>query len=384
MDRPLTSAFGWRISPRALDVGPVALIVVFGGLAIGLKTTATGPSLAELIVALVVTAAALLVRHRSPLLTLAVVLVAVVALNYEPVVTLPLLLALFTVAEYCDRSVVIAAALASAAALIAAEPVHGHGESFPAILSRLAEVGVAVGFGLFVRARADYVSGRQERASRLEREQVLLAREAVGEERLRIARELHDVVAHNLSVMVVQAQALAATSGPGPQAALARIASLGREATSEMHRMLRVLRLEKVASRPESEPQPRVRDLRRLVTRARKAGLDATLTIQGEPRELPTGVDLSAYWIVQEALTNVVRHADAERAVVRLRYDRDALHLTVTDDGVGPGAASTNGSASGHGLVGMRERVALFGGDLDTGTAEDGRGYRVHAYLPID
>ena len=130
----------------------------------------------------------------------------------------------------------------------------------------------------------------------------------------------------------------------------------------------------------EREPQPGVRDLGRLIDRAREAGLDATLTIQAAPRELPTGVDLSAYRIVQEALTNVIRHADAERANVRLRYDPDSLHVTITDDGVGPTAQ--NGSASGHGLVGMRERVVLFGGRLDTGAAEDGHGFRVYAFMP--
>ena len=379
MDRPLTTAFGWRIPPRVLDVGPVLLILFFGSLAIGLRPQAAGISVVELVVALVVSAGALLFRHRSPLGALAVILIVTVAVDYGPIVTLPLLLALFTVAEYCDRRTVFVAAIASAAALVVAQPIHAHAEGVPQILSRFAAVGVAVGFGLFVRARADYVSGLQERARRLEREQELLAREAVGEERLRIARELHDVVAHNVSLMVVQAQALAATSGAGPQAALGRIATLGREAMSEMHRMLGVLRLQEGAA-AEREPQPGVRDLTRLIARAREAGLDATLTIQGEPRDLPTGVDLSAFRIVQEALTNVIRHADAERATVRLRYDREAVHVTITDDGVGP--AAHNGSGGGHGLVGMRERVALFGGSLDTGTAEDGNGYRVHAFLP--
>jgi signal transduction histidine kinase len=271
------------------------------------------------------------------------------------------------------------AAIITVAVLVAAPVVHGRDQAFRGIVSSVVAVGLAVAVGLYLRARADYVNGLQERAERLEREQELLSSRAVGEERLRIARELHDVVAHNVSLMVVQAQALAATSGQGPQPVLARIAGLGREAMSEMHRMLGVLRLQDVST-AEREPQPGVHDLRRLIDRAREAGLDATLTIQGAPRELPTGVDLSAYRIVQEALTNVVRHADAERANVRLTYDPNALHVTVTDDGVGPPAH--NGSAGGHGLVGMRERVALFGGRLDTGTAEDGEGYRVHAFIP--
>jgi signal transduction histidine kinase len=382
VDRPLTTAFGWRLPPLLLDVGPVALIAVEGALAIGLRPNGAGVSIVELVVVLVVSATALLFRYRSPLPVLAVVLVVTVAVDYGPIVTLPLLLAVFTVAEYCDRTRVIGAALVAATALIVAQPLHGHLEGLPAILSRLVAVGLAVAVGQFLRARADYVSGLQERAERLEREQELLAREAVGEERLRIARELHDVVAHNVSLMVVQSQALAATSGAGSQPGLGRIASLGREALSEMHHMLGLLRLQEGGA-AEREPQPGVRDVRRLVERARQAGLKATLAMDGEPRELSPGVELSAYRIVQEALTNVVRHANAEHVAVRLRFAPEALHVTVRDDGNGPATTSTNGSAGGHGLLGMRERVALFGGVLEAGPGEDGHGYRVHASLPL-
>jgi len=205
----------------------------------------------------------------------------------------------------------------------------------------------------------------------------------VAEERLRIARELHDVVAHNVSLMVVQAQAIAATSrgDQEQQTALAGMADLGREALSEMHRMLGVLRVQDGGS-PEREPNPGARGLERLITRTREAGLDASLVVDGPARELPAGVDLSVYRIVQEALTNVIRHAAASQAVVALSYSPDALEVTVLDDGVGP-PAGANGSSSGHGLVGMRERVALFGGRLETGRRAKSAGYRVHASLPV-
>jgi signal transduction histidine kinase len=379
VDRPLNTALGWRLPSWLLDFGPVVLIFLEGAIAIGVRPQGINGSTAVLSVALVVCAGALLFRHRAPLLVLAVVLATAVATDEGRIVILPVLLAVFTVAEYRDRTTVAWAAVITAAVLVGVPPVHGRYEAVGSVVSRVVSVGLAVAVGLYLRTRADYVNGLQERAERLERERELLAGQAVGEERLRIARELHDVVAHNVSLMVVQAQALAATSGQGPQAALGRIASLGREAMSEMHRMLGVLRLQEAAT-AEREPQPGVRDLGRLIDRAREAGLDATLTIQGAPRELPTGVDLSAYRIVQEALTNVIRHADAERANVRLRYDQDSVYVTITDDGVGPTAH--NGSGGGHGLVGMRERVALFGGRLDTGTAEDGHGYRVHAFIP--
>jgi signal transduction histidine kinase len=269
----------------------------------------------------------------------------------------------------------------AAGALSVTPLLHGAHEAPGAILSRFVAVGLAVAAGLYLRARADYVTGLHERAARLEREQELLAEQAVAEERVRIARELHDVVAHNVSLMVVQAQALAATSegGAEQQAALARVAGLGREALSEMHRMLGVLRVQN-GGPPEREPQPGVRDLESLLAGTRQTGLDATLAIEGTPIELPPGVDLSAYRIVQEALTNVIRHAHATQAEVTLRYRSDALSVTVNDDGMGPPPGA---STTGHGLVGMRERVALFGGKLEAGACPGGRGYRIHAQLPL-
>jgi signal transduction histidine kinase len=226
------------------------------------------------------------------------------------------------------------------------------------------------------------VTGLRERAERLERERELLDQKAVGDERLRIARELHDVVAHNVSLMVVQAQALAAGFDVQSEerAAIGRVANLGREAMSEMHRMLGVLRLQN-GDAPEREPQPGVRDIEALIDRARTAGLETTLAVAGEPRQLPPGVDLSAYRIVQEALTNVIRHANASRADVTLGYLPGAVEVTVVDDG--DGTNSLNGTAAGHGLIGMRERVAVFGGELTASARPAGEGYRVHAMLPV-
>jgi signal transduction histidine kinase len=201
----------------------------------------------------------------------------------------------------------------------------------------------------------------------------------VGDERVRIARELHDVVAHNVSLMVVQAQALAATGPHDTQhEALGQVADLGREALSEMHRMLGVLRLQNGGA-PELEPQPGVRDLATLVERTLQAGVETTLTVEGVPRDLPAAVDLSVYRIVQEALTNVIRHAHAHQATVTLGYSPDTLEVTVLDNGTGPSGEHGDG---GHGLVGMRERVALFGGELETGQRTYGNGYRVRALIP--
>ena len=385
--RPLTTALGWPLPGWLLDYGPVAFIVLEGTAAIHIQSRTGGASgthsTAWLALGLAVNAAVLLARHRNPLLVLAVVLAVASAVDYGPVATFPVLLAVFTVAEYADRTRVIAAAAVAAVAFCAAPFLHGETLVLGGIVSRLVAVGLAVAVGLYLRARADYVTGLHERAERLEREQELLAQQSVAQERLRIARELHDVVAHNVSLMVVQAQALAATGDGGQEelSALARVADLGREALSEMHRMLGVLRVQN-AGAPEREPNPGVRDLERLIARTREAGLDANLVVEGAARELSPGVDLSVYRIVQEALTNVIRHAAADHAVVTLAYSADALEVTVLDDGSGP-PPRVNGSSGGHGLVGMRERVTLFGGQLETGPRGEGDGYRVHASLPV-
>jgi signal transduction histidine kinase len=332
-----------------------------------------------LLLGLVVITAALLVRHRAPLAVLGLALAIEVSLGWGPVVLFPVLLALFNVAEYTERPAVISATIVTGAATVATLLVHHDQITAGAVGSRLVVIGLVVAVALYLRARADYINGLKERAERLERERELLSQQAVGDERVRIARELHDVVAHNVSLMVVQAQALAAT---GPQTTqhetLGHVADLGREALSEMHRMLGVLRLQNGGA-PELEPQPGVRELPTLIERTRQAGLEATLSVEGAPRELPAAVDLSVFRIVQEALTNVIRHAHAHRATVTLGYAPDSLEVTVLDDGTGPNGDRSEG---GHGLVGMRERVALFGGELETGPRTYGNGYGVRALIP--
>ena len=199
------------------------------------------------------------------------------------------------------------------------------------------------------------------------RERELLAEAAATEERLRIARELHDAVGHDVALMVVQAEALAAVTGDERADA---IATLGRHTMGELHRTLKVLRDE-----ANLAPQPSVGDLGPVLDGARAAGVPITLAVEGAPRPLPSALDASAYRIVQEAVTNVVRHAPGAPATVTVHYGDTALELVVTDEG--HGGATTNG---GHGLVGMRERVAAFGGTLDAGRTD--HGFHVKATLP--
>ena len=219
----------------------------------------------------------------------------------------------------------------------------------------------------------------KKRAARAEREREERARTAVTEERARIARELHDVVGHSVSVMTVQASAVRRLLRPEQERereALLIVERTGREALAEMRRMVGVLR--RPEEGPALAPQPSLEHVERLVEQAREAGLSVELRVEGDPQPLPAGVDLTAYRLVQEGLTNALKHAQAERAQVVVRYGDGDLEVTVSDDGRGAGSSD----GGGHGLVGMRERVAVYGGELEAGPREEG-GYRLRAKLPV-
>jgi signal transduction histidine kinase len=219
------------------------------------------------------------------------------------------------------------------------------------------------------------------RAELLEREQQLRANQAVAEERERIARELHDLVAHNVSVMVVQAGAerhALADDQASTREVLSSIEQAGRQALTEARRLLGMLR--RNGDHEELAPQPTIAHLDALVAQVQRAGLPVALTVEGEQVPLPAGVDLCAYRIVQEALTNALKHAGPARADVRLRYVPRGLDVEVRDDG--RGLTDANRDGAGHGLIGMRERVALYGGTLDAGPRQGG-GFEIRAHLPI-
>jgi signal transduction histidine kinase len=205
------------------------------------------------------------------------------------------------------------------------------------------------------------------------------ARAAVAEERARIARELHDVVGHSVSVMTVQASGVRRLLRPDQERereALLIVERTGREALAEMRRMVGVLRRPEEA--PALAPQPSLEHLDRLVEQAREAGLPVEVRVDGQAVQLPAGVDLTAYRLVQEGLTNAIKHARASRAEVLVNYRDGEIEVIVSDDGTGVG----NGDGGGHGLVGMRERVSVYGGELDAGP-QPGGGYRLRAKLPL-
>jgi signal transduction histidine kinase len=241
---------------------------------------------------------------------------------------------------------------------------------------------VALLIGRALGRREQDIGVLRDRAAQLERERELEAERAVLEERARIARELHDVIAHAVSVIVVQASAERRLLGPEQDSTLDTLDTIeraGREALTELRGLLGVLRAPADADR--LTPQPGLEALHTLLEEVRSAGQTVSVNVEGEPVALPAGVDLAAYRIVQEALTNARRHAAGSHAAVTLRWRRGELGIEVVDDGPGPAQA---GDPPGHGLIGLRERAALYGGGVETGAAGPEGGFRLRARLPIE
>lgn len=233
--------------------------------------------------------------------------------------------------------------------------------------------------GVFAAGRL--MHSREELARQLEAERAHAERHAVAEERARIARELHDVVGHAISLMTIQAGAERLALGdarPETARVLTQIEHIGRQTMHEMRRLLGVLRTE--GDEPDLAPQPGLAQIPALAERMRPIGLRVEVETEGEPRPVSPGVDISAYRVVQEALTNVLKHADGHRSHVRIRYMPHSVELEVTDDGR---ASRSAPNGSGHGLAGMRERVSLYGGTLEAGPIRGG-GWRLFARLPLE
>jgi signal transduction histidine kinase len=323
---------------------------------------------------LVASCAPLVARRRAPLTVLTIT--GLLSLAYgiapypDPVLPLALLVALFTVAERASPRIALAVLGISLVAGIMGNVLAGDAPARNYYFA-VVVIGLAWVLGVLQRTRRDDV----------ERERAEQARRAVTEERARIARELHDVVAHHVSMIVVQSEANASiASSPEAAAAFDAMAGTGRLALAELRRLLGLLR-EDAGSAPVA-PQPGLSSVETLVSQVRAAGLPVDLAVEGAPRPLPAGIDVSAYRILQEALTNSLKHAGPASASVVVHYRDDVVELRVVDDGVATDTGATNGdAASGHGIVGMRERVALCGGELRVGPRPTG-GYEVRARLP--
>ena len=332
-----------------------------------------------LVVLAVLSVGALLFRRRWPFASLAVIAATVIAAKPDGATALPVLFVLYTIASTRPWRVAAITIAFLVAGSIVDTALDGGPMKVGDAVPFAVQCAAVAALGLYVGARRAAIEALRERADRLDRERELLADRAVAEERVRIAQELHDVVAHNVSLIVVKAQALGATV-PDERVAEAThgIADLGRQAMAEMHRTLKLLRTP-ADDAAQRAPQPGLANLDRLLEQSRAAGLDVRLAVEGEPRELSQSLDLSAFRIVQEALTNVRKHAGRARATVTVGYRPQALELTVIDSG--NGMAHPAPESGGHGLVGMRERAAMFGGTL-TARPRAERGFEVTAVLP--
>jgi signal transduction histidine kinase len=268
----------------------------------------------------------------------------------------------------------------SALVLVVADSI-ARGWSLGDSISRCALAGAATAYGLYIGTRRAYIVALRETAMRLERERSLLAQQAVADERVRIARELHDFIAHHVTLLVVQAGAVRETL-PADHSArpmLDSMASTGRQALDEMRRMLGLLRTEH--GRPAMAPLPGLGEVNGLIEQARAAGLLVEMRVAGEPRALPVGVDLSAYRIVQEALTNVLNHAGRVATRVDVAYTPTHIQLDVLNQ-QSANTSTAPAEGGGRGLIGMGERVAAYGGSLQAGAVASG-GFHVVARIPL-
>jgi signal transduction histidine kinase len=360
--------------PRLVDVSIVGVLLVLGlGATIRNGHGATG------VVLSVAETAPLLFRRRYPVAVVVVVTAVVLAGIAAGAWVLPLQLgvALYTLTSLREQSAERAVGIAAIFA-VAITVLSVGGIEFGAGAARVVFLIAAALLGDSIRSRRAYVREIEEKADRLERERESEARRAAAEEQARIARELHDIIAHALSVIIVQAGAADDAFELDPARArepIRAIDSAARAALGDLRRVLGILQ-----ESAEYEPQPGLDQLDRLIDRVRATGLDISLEIEGPLRPLSAAVELSAFRIVQEALTNSLKHGAAEHVRVRIHYG-DTLELEIRDDGHGDGSGGA--ATGGNGLVGMRERIALLGGVLSAGPVRGG-GYRVAAEIPID
>ncbi len=370
-----------RRRPALLDVLVAALLVALAEAEAALEAVSV-PRWLDGLVVLGFTVP-LAWRRRAPLLVLAVAVAAVVVYGEVEVsgahetLIVALALASFTVGYEVPLPRAGLAPVMLLLGILVAWLALGQAASDAGVAALI--YGAPWLFGQLLRARGQRLAELAEHAARIEREREQREREAVAAERGRIARELHDVVSHSISVIAIQAQAVRRRLQPEQEreaADLRGVEMTARQAMAEMRRLLGVLRTD--GEQPPLAPQPGLDRLPELLEQARKAGLRVEVAVEGVPAPLPPGVDLAAFRIVQEALTNTLKHAAASMVTTQIRYGDRELELTIEDDGRGLHEQDGNG----HGLFGMRERVALYGGTLETGAGTSG-GFRVHARLPV-
>ena len=341
------------------------------------------------VVVAVLAALPLLVRRKWPVpvfgAVFALCLAAAIWDNFQAVNTIALLIALYTVAALRPLREALACAGALFVAIVAAAVNVAGGDWWYDGIFICGLFGAALGLGLYSATRRDYLAGLTDRAERLERERDQQIALAAAAERARIAREMHDIVAHNLTVMVTLSEAAATSVPTSPDRSVELmhgVSSIGRRALTDTRSLLGVLRQGPAPASPEVLPAPGLAQIDELADQVRAAGLDTAVEISGQVPDLPEGLQLTVYRLVQEALTNTLKHAGAgARAVVRLRFLPGELRLEVDDDGAGRNGSP--GPGTGGGLLGMRERARAYGGDVLAGPREP-HGWRVSAHLKLE
>jgi len=374
-----------RLPPVALDAAVVVVLLVLGGVKRLIAGPSRSPGVAALLGAvLLLQTLPLLFRRRWPAAVLVWVMGAYAADallgNERDPAAGGILLAMFSVGAYGERIRRLVVGAAAAAALVVPVAAYLLAHTWSSAIGPGAALVAAWLSGDYVRTRRAHLAEREGRAARDREED---RRRAASEERARIARELHDVVAHHVSMIAVQAGGARIAQRSNPSAAtrtLAIVETTSRQVLTELSRLLGAIRSDDSPASPLA-PQPSLESLDVLVQQARDAGLQVDLVIEGRRRAVPVALDLSAYRIVQEAVTNAMKHAPSAHVEVAVSYGR-FLELKVTDDGRGRARSAPVGR-SGHGIVGMRERVALFGGELQVGPTSQG-GFRVLARLPLE
>jgi signal transduction histidine kinase len=372
-----------RITAAVADV--LVVVLVLGAYAADAPWDRAGPAAWQWSVAAVLTAGVLLFRRRSPVAVMVGILALWLAVHSRDAADDPgfqfisLLIASYALGAHAPRWQGIAG-LASTVAGFSAMNLARDEEVVAAVAGTI-QFSVLFAFGVLVGGASTRERALHEQAARLEAERDERARSAVEAERARIARDLHDSLGHTISAIVLQVAAVRRRLGDDQsieRESLLAVERGGRESVTELRRMLGMLREQ---PRPGLEPLPSLARVDELAQSVRAAGVAVDVTVEGDPAGVPAGVDVAGFRIVQEALTNVLKHAHAARASVCVAYAGDGVTLEVLDDG--PGSHANGNSEPGHGLIGMRERIALYGGDLVTGPRDSG-GFAVTARLPYD
>lgn len=336
-------------------------------------------------------AAPLAWRRRWPMAVLAVVVcgayvyLALSEPNATPIFIAPELVAAYTVAAHGSRrrTLAVAVGLVLSAVVIVSLFSPDNGTDLAQILEEVSQLGFALAIGEAVRSRRALIAAMRERAERAERDGELEALRRVDEERLRIARDVHDVVAHSIATISTQASVGVHVGREEPARAVEMLESIKRVSTQALQDLRYALGdLRDASDAGPTDPTPSLEDVAGLLQQARDSGLSVELRMEGSPTMLPLALQTACYRIVQEGLTNVLRHASGARATVLIAVGRDEVVVDVTDDGTGR-PTSSSGLGSGTGLVGLRERAAAMGGELHADHGSDG-GFRVRAVLPLN